>query len=374
MTMRTGLVWHERYMWHDTGNQFGPLGKRHDLQPIENLENPEGKRRIKNLMDVLGLTPQLVAIAPRPATEDELARAHTREHIARVKAVSDAGGGQLAKRYVAVSIGDGGFEIAALSAGGCLALVEAVLDGRVTNGYALVRPPGHHAEPDEAMGFCIFANAAIAGLHALDARGLKRIAVVDWDAHHGNGTQRIFWTDRRALTISLHQARSFPPDTGEIDEIGEGAGRGTNVNVPLPPGSGVGAYRAAFERVVIPALDKFRPELILVASGFDASGHDPLARLALNSSTYRWMTERLMDVAARHCRGRLAIMHEGGYAPHLVPFLCLAVIEQLSGISTGVVDPFDEIIGGWPYQELQTHQEKVLTRAEDVVRRHVPQS
>lgn len=374
MTMHTGFVWHERYMWHDTGNWFGPIGLRRDLQPTAHMENPEGKRRIKNLMDVLGLTPQLLAIAPRPATEDELARAHTREHIARVKAVSDAGGGQLARRYFSTPIGEGGFAIAALAAGGCIALVDAVLDGKVHNGYALVRPPGHHAEPDEAMGVCIFGNVAIAALHALEARRLTRVAIVDWDAHHGNGTQKIFWTDPRVLVISLHQDRCFPPDTGGLDEIGEGAGRGTNVNVPLPPGSGIGAYRAAFERVVIPALDKFRPELILVACGFDAGGHDSMARLALNTSTYRWMTERLMESAARHCRGRVAMLHEGGYALHMVPFLVLAVIEQLSGIRTDVVDPFDALIGGWPYQELQAHQEEVIARADDVVRRHVPQS
>ncbi len=372
MPHRTGFVWHERYMWHDTGNFFGPVGASKNIQPIAHLENPEGKRRIRNLLDVAGLTERLVAVPPRPASENELARGHTHEHIARVKLVSAAGGGQMAKRYASTPLGPGGYEIAALAAGGGLALVEAVLDGRIDNGYALVRPPGHHAEPDEAMGFCFFGNVALAALHALEARGLHRVAIVDWDAHHGNGTQKIFWRDPRVLTISLHQDRCFPPDTGTLAEIGEDAGRGTNINIPLPPGSGIGAYHAAFERVVLPALDRFRPELILVASGFDSGAHDPLARLALNSSAYRWMTDRLMAAAAAHCGGKLVMLHEGGYAPHIVPFLCLAVIEALCGHSSGIVDPFDAMIGAWPYQELQAHQEAVILEAEQIVRLHLP--
>ena len=165
-----------------------------------------------------------------------------------------AGGGNVARRFATTRVGPDGDSIARLAAGAGIAAVDAVLAGRVDNAYCLHRPPGHHAEPDEAMGFCIYSNAAIAGLYALDAAGLARIAFVDWDAHHGNGTQAAFRGDPRALTISLHQDGSFPPGSGAVDEIGEGGAVGTNINIPLPPGSGEGAWLAAFERIVLPAL------------------------------------------------------------------------------------------------------------------------
>ncbi|MFM7568895.1 MAG: class II histone deacetylase [Betaproteobacteria bacterium] len=364
---RTGLVWNERFMWHDTGNMFGPPAMQRFIQPLPHPERPETKRRIKNLLDVSGLADKMIAVEPRTATDAELLRFHTEAYVRRVRETSALGGGQLAKRFGATPIAQGGFDIAALAAGGAIELCDAVLDGKLDNGYALVRPPGHHARPDEAMGFCIFGNVAIAGRHLLEARGLERIAVVDWDAHHGNGTQEAFWSDPRALTLSIHQDGCYPPDSGALTDIGDGPGRGFNINIPLPPGSGNGAYRASFERVVLPALRAFRPQFILVASGLDAGAQDPLARMMVTSSGYRVMARELISVANELCGGRLAAIHEGGYSESYVPFICMAVIEELLGFRSEVEDPFAGL-GSQPYQDLQPQQSDVISAAEQVMR------
>jgi acetoin utilization deacetylase AcuC-like enzyme len=256
--------------------------------------------------------------------------------------------------------GRGSFEIAALAAGGAIVAVDAVVDGQVDNVYALVRPPGHHAMPDSGLGFCLFGNVAVAVMHGRIVRGLERVAVIDWDVHHGNGTEAAFYDDPSVLTISLHQDGCFPPGSGSVERIGEGGGEGFNINIPLPPGSGDGAYQAAFERVVLPAVRSFGPELVVVASGFDANGMDPLGRMLLHSNSYRWMTRQLLDVTG----GRLVLCHEGGYSTAVVPFCGLAVLEELSGIATEVVDPFLEILEPAVGHDLTAEQEASIGRAQ----------
>ncbi|MGB7183198.1 MAG: class II histone deacetylase [Burkholderiaceae bacterium] len=354
---KTGLVYHELYMWHNTGNYANVLPFGNPVQPYVHAENPETKRRIHNLLEVAGLTKNLVSIEPRPATEQELLRFHTQAHIDKVRSLNDAIGADAGTGGV---MGRGSFEIALLSAGGVIEAVDAVIDQQVNNAYALVRPPGHHAMPDLAMGFCLFGNAAIAGFHALDVRGLKRIAYVDWDVHHGNGTEAAFYQDPRALTISIHQDRCFPKDSGFIADTGEGAGKGFNINIPLPPGSGVGAYDAAFDRVVVPALMAFKPELIVVPCGFDAGAHDPLGRQMMTSDGYRSLTSKIIGVADAVCDGRVVMCHEGGYDAASVPFYGLAVIETLSGISSGVDDPLLPMLSTLGQQELQPHQQALI--------------
>jgi acetoin utilization deacetylase AcuC-like enzyme len=363
--MATGFLYHELYMWHNTGNLAGPLPYGNPVQPFEHAEHPETKRRIRNLLEVSGLLKQLTALEPRPATEQEVLRFHTREHLERIRASNEYFG---IDAGMFTPMGRGSYEIALLAAGGVIECVDAVLAGRVRNAYALVRPPGHHALKDLAMGFCLFGNAAIAGLHLLEARRLSRIAFVDWDVHHGNGTQAAFWEDPRALTISVHQDNCFPPASGALFERGAGRGGGFNINVPLPPGSGVGAHEAAFERVVVPALRRFRPEFIIVPSGFDAGAFDPLGRQMMTSEGYRGLTRRLMAVADEVCGGRLVMCHEGGYSAPTVPFFGLAVLEELSGIRTGVVDPFQELLAGMGGQALQPHQEAVINAAAELVK------
>ena len=365
MNARTGFLTHERYFWHDTRSAglFLPAGG--PIEPDEHPENPRTKRRLRNLLEVSGLLGKLEPLAPRPATEDELLRFHTPAYVARIRELSAAGGGDAGEF---TPFGPGSFEIALLSAGGVVAAVDAVVEGRVRNAYALVRPPGHHAEADRGRGFCIFANVALAALHARAVHGLRRVAVVDWDVHHGNGTEKAFWRDPEVLTISLHQDRYYPPETGAVGDVGEGEGRGYNLNVPLPPGSGTGAYRAAFERIVLPALRAYRPELLLVASGFDGGVTDPLGRMLLHSGAYRDMTRDLMRAAEESCDGRLVLAHEGGYSTGYVPFCGLAVMEELSGEETGTVDPFLEFFTNMGYQDLQPHQEAAIRVAAENLR------
>jgi len=366
MAHQTGFVWHELYAWHNTPSYAGVVPFGNPVQPGEHSEGPETKRRLRNLLEVSGLLKALLPIEPRPATEQELLRFHTAEHIAHIRSQSEqvnADAGPF------TPMGRGSYEIALLAAGGVIEAVDAVLDGRVRNAYALVRPPGHHAEADRALGFCLFGNAALAGMHALEARGLERIAYVDWDVHHGNGTQAAFWEDPRALTISIHQDRNFPVDSGLLEEIGAGAGAGFNINVPLPPGSGIGAYEAAFDRVVLPALELYRPQLIMVPSGFDAGAEDPLGRQMVTSSCYRALTRRLMAAADRLCQGRIVMSHEGGYSAHTVPFFGLAVIEELAGVHTGVEDPFEPFLAQMGQQELQPHQDALISSAEQLLAR-----
>lgn len=362
--MATGFVFHELYLWHNTWNWAQVFAPSLTIQPGEHAENPETKRRFRNLLEVSGLLDHLVPMKPRYATEDELARFHTRAHIARIKAMSAENGGDAS---VMTPFGKGSFEIASLAAGGTMAAFDAVIGGEVKNAYALVRPPGHHAKADVGMGFCLFGNVAIAIMHARAVHKLGRIATVDWDVHHGNGTQSAFYGDPTTLTISLHQDNLFPLDSGGLDENGEGKGKGFNLNIPLPPGCGDGAYIAAIERVVIPALRKFKPELIVVPSGFDASGVDPLGRMMLSAEGYRAMTKLLMAAADEFCGGRLVMAHEGGYSAMYVPYCGLAVMEEMTGIRTGVDDPWGPHMAKWGQQDLQPHQEQAIAAAAKLV-------
>lgn len=363
--MATGFVFHELYMWHNTGNLAGPLPFGNPVQPFEHSDDPETKRRLRNLLEVSGLLKQLTPIEPREATDEEILRFHTREHLEKIRSLDEYLG---VDAGMFTPMGRGSFAIAKLAAGGVIEAVDAVLEGRVNNAYALVRPAGHHALADLAMGFCLFGNAAIAGKHLLEARKLDRIAIVDWDVHHGNGTQAAFWEDPRALTISIHQDNCFPPDSGFLGEVGAGKGEGFNINIPLPPGSGVGAYEAAYDRVVIPALRKYKPDFIIVPSGFDAGAHDPLGRQMMTSEGFRSLTKKMMEVAGEVCGGRLAMCHEGGYSAPTVPFFGLAVLEQLSGTRTSVTDPFQEVLGWMGGQALQPHQDAVIREAEKLLK------
>lgn len=356
--MTTGWLWHEIYGWHDTGTVAG-YHSGPGVQPFQHFESAESKTRFASLVEVSGIVHHLTRLEARPASEEELLRVHTEEHVRSMQRQSeDPRGGDMGDGLS--PFGRGGYDIGRWAAGGTIAAVEAVVTGRVENAYALVRPPGHHALPGSGKGFCMFANIAVAVQHARATLDLSRIAVVDWDVHHGNGTEACFVDDPDVLTISLHQDGNFPADSGKIEHRGTGAGLGAAVNIPLPPGSGHGAYGYAFSQVVVPVLRGFRPELIIVASGFDSSNADPLGRMMLTSGSYAELTRQLMAVAHDLCDGRLVVSHEGGYSPVYVPFCGLAVLEALSGVSTGIVDPYEAVWRRWPGQELQPHQRSVV--------------
>jgi acetoin utilization deacetylase AcuC-like enzyme len=357
-------------MWHDPGHGGGILPAGGWVEPGLHAENPEPKRRFHNLVHASGFDQQLVAVRPRPATEEELLRFHTASYLERLERASAGRGGDASKGGAGdeTPFGTGGYEIAQLAAGGALAAVEAVLDGRGTNAYALIRPPGHHAAADEGRGFCLLANVVLAVLHARARFGVRRVAIVDWDVHHGNGTQEAFYADGDALTISVHQDGAYPELIGRATERGTGAATQANVNVPLPAGSGAGAYRHAFERIVVPQIDRFEPELIVIACGFDASAADPSGRMMLHSAAFADMTNQMLALADVHCDGRLVAVHEGGYSPHYVPFCGLAVLEALAGRGSGVEDPYLAGYASRPGQDLQPHQRTAIADVEAILR------
>lgn len=349
--MKTGFFTDERTFWHTGGIQSLVLPVGGWIQPPSAAgfaESPDSKRRFLSLLQVSGLAARLDLRSAEPATPEDLLRVHPAAYLEKFKSVSDTTGGDLG---VSAPFGVGSYEIAALSAGLAKAAMDAVLTGSVRNAFSLSRPPGHHCLPDTPMGFCLLANIPIAVQAARASHGVKRVAIIDWDVHHGNGTQAIYYEDPDTLTISLHQDRCFPPGYSGTEDRGAGRGLGSNINIPLLPGGGHDVYLRAFERIVIPALDAFKPELIVVASGLDASAVDPLARMNLHSDSYRAMTSSMVEAAERLCEGRLVIVHEGGYSETYVPFCGHAVIEALSGETSDVVDPLLSMALLWQPEE-----------------------
>lgn len=335
MSNKTAFVWDEKCFWHFGGNYalLAPVGGL--VQPMVSgglPEAPETKRRLKNLMDVTGISDELSLMSASPASMEDLLRVHPASYLDAFKAMSDSGGGELGLR---TPFGPGAFEIASLSAGLVCQALESVLTDQARNAYALSRPPGHHCLPDFPNGFCLLANIAIA-IERARASGLAtRFAVVDWDVHHGNGTEAIFLERDDVLSISLHQDRCYPHDTGQTHVVGEGAGKGYNMNIPLPPGCGHKAYLDAMERLVIPRLEQFDADVVIIACGFDAAGFDPLARMMCSAETYQLMTRQIMAVTD----GRLVAAHEGGYSEVYVPFCGHAMLEEMSGSSIHAEDP-----------------------------------
>ena len=362
----TGFVVDERYFWHDAGSGAGFTNGSPYAQPDRHPESPDSKRRLLSLLDVSGLLERLVRIAARPATRAEIEYFHTPRYIDEVRRLSAGFGGDAGEGAI---IGNGSYEIALLAAGGCIAAVDAVVTGQVRNAYALVRPPGHHAEPDRGRGYCVFGNAVIAIRHAQRVHGVGRVAVVDWDVHHGNGTEMAFLEDPSVLTISVHQDRCYPLDAGQLEVTGQGRAAYTNLNIPLPPGSGHGAYVAAFERAVVPALMRFRPELVVIASGLDANAMDPLGRMLCTSDTYRELAGQVLAAADVSAAGRVVAMHEGGYSNVYVPFCGLAVIETLAGVRTSVEDPYLEELAQMGGQGLLPHQAAAIDAARQIASR-----
>ncbi|CAA9322673.1 MAG: Deacetylases, including yeast histone deacetylase and acetoin utilization protein [uncultured Nocardioidaceae bacterium] len=356
---RTGFVCDDSYFDHRTDEGLGPW-----VAPGPAFETPEGKKRIRDLVVASGLVAELVTVPPSPLSRDDTLRFHTVAYLDSIERMSAGEGGDAGE---VTWFGPGSYEIALLSAGGTYAAVRAVVDGEVDNAYALVRPPGHHAERDLGRGYCMLANIALAILKARAELGVGRVAVVDWDVHHGNGTEQAFYDDPETLTISLHQDRLYPRDTGFVEHQGEGPGRMANVNLPLPAGSSRGAYLDAFDRVVEPLVRRFRPELIVVACGFDAGSLDPLGRMMLSAGDFGELTRRVRVLAEELCGGRLVLSHEGGYSELHVPFCGTRVLEELSGASTGIDDPFAwvEDHGG---QELQPHQAAAVQAVVDAHR------
>jgi acetoin utilization deacetylase AcuC-like enzyme len=358
---RTGFFFDEKCLWHfgKPNALFFPVGGW--VQPPNAAgycESPDSKRRLKSLIDVSGLSSVLdVRSAPMLARED-LLRVHPATYLDRFAEMSAKDGGDMGFES---TFGPGGYDIARVSAGLAAEAVEAVVKGELRNAYSLSRPPGHHCLPDTGLGFCLLANGALAIERAIARHKLARVAVIDWDVHHGNGTEAIFYERPDVLTISLHQERCFPYDTGRAQDRGRGRGEGYNINVPLLPGGGHQTYVDAMELIVLPALERYRPELIIVACGYDASIVDPLSRMMAHSETYRYLMQVTLDAASDLCNGRVVVMHEGGYSEAYVPFCGHALIEAMAGHRTEVTDPNLEFaLQQQPNEDFQKLQRRLL--------------
>ena len=337
-----GLVFDDRYLTHNTGIELMSDRDPYPFaEPAPHPSSPGQVGRAKHLMDLYGVSERMVRIEPALASDAQLLVYHTPEHLARVAEIARTPGGDTGS---GAPIGRDGDRLARLGAGGTIAAVDAVMSGKVDAAYALVRPPGHHAMPDQGMGYCVFNNAVIAARQAQRIHGAERVLVLDWDVHHGNGTQAAFWADPSVLFISLHQDDLYPAGWGTVDQVGIEAGEGFTVNIPLPAGTGNRGYSEAFQRLAVPVARQFAPDLIIISAGQDASVHDPLGRMSLTLAGYRAMTEQMMAVAAECCAGRLVVTQEGGYAPQYAPYCSAAIAETLVGVAAGE-EPFPDPYG-----------------------------
>ncbi|MEO1200106.1 MAG: hypothetical protein AAFX39_12880 [Pseudomonadota bacterium] len=307
----------------------------------EQMPHVEGPARIANMASLLQRSPVTDALTwhmPTLATETDLVTFHTAGYLSELKARSDDGGWLTRTTYLP----KGAWPVLCAQAGAALGAVSAVLSGQTKLAYALTRPPSHHAAPDKADGFCFLNGPALAAERAR-SQGCERVAIVDWDVHHGNGTQTGFYARGDILTISIHMDHGAwginHRETGDVDEIGTGPGEGANLNLPLPFGSGDRAYLDVMERCVVPALERFQPDLILCASGVDASPFDPTGRNCVTMVGFHRMAMLLAEAAQRLSGGRVVVTQEGGYHPAHAPFCAYAVVSGLLGRPLELADP-----------------------------------
>ena len=313
----TGIVRDPAYLKHVMG----------DNHP----ESPERLSLIYEMLEELGPHLNFREIPARNATQEEISAVHDPRYVSHIAATA---GRQETLLDPDTSTCADSWDAASRAVGGLFNLLDAVMAGQVRNGFALVRPPGHHAERRRAMGFCLFNNVALAARHALGKHGLNRVAIVDWDLHHGNGTQNSFYDDARVLFISTHQYPHYP-GTGGIREVGQGPGEGFIVNIPLPPGIGDIEYVTVFHTIVAPVLEAFGPELILVSAGFDAHEKDPLGGIRVTQEGYEQMVQILMHLAAEFCSDRLVLTLEGGYHTSALRDSVARVLTNLSKYDPG---------------------------------------
>jgi len=334
------VFWHDDALVHDTGSGVFEQPPSPFLAEAE--LHPENAVRIANMKAILERGPLATYIRwreGRRADPGELGLVHDPAYVESVRTFCDAGGGVITWSTPVCAESWG----AALAAAGTsLAATDAVLAGETLTAYALVRPPGHHAQPAQADGYCLFSNTALAAEHAR-RNGIERVAILDWDVHHGNGTQECFYDRGDVLTVSLHMRHGAwgpaHPQTGAPDEVGEDDGLGRNVNVELPGGSGDGAYIRAMEELVVPIVDAFAPELLLVACGQDANQFDPNGRQCLSMVGFRELGRVTRELAARHTDGRVVLVQEGGYARSYSAFCLHATLEGVLGLEATLEDP-----------------------------------
>ena len=293
---RTGLLLDDVYRGHDTG-----------------AGHPECAARCVAVMELLhkrGITDEAITLEQRPAEADEILYCHTKDYFETARRDVGSGAHELSTGDTQVS--PKSFDVALRAVGGVLNAVDAVMTGKVANAFCVVRPPGHHARPAQGMGFCLFNNIAIGARHAQKKHGAQKVMIVDWDVHHGNGTQDIFYQDGSVLFFSTHQSPWYPY-TGHAEETGDGKGRGCIINSPLAAGSGIKEIAAAFLDRLIPAAQKFKPDLVMISAGFDSRKDDPLGKFTLADDDFITLTKLLMKFAEENCGRRIVSVMEGGY-------------------------------------------------------------
>ncbi len=310
--MALGVVRDPIFREHDTGPYHCEVGGR--LAAIdEAISRWEGR-------EALHLLPL------RAAREEELSRVHDVSHLRRVAGTV----GRNTSLDPDTVCSPRSCEVALLAAGSLIDLCDVALAGEVEHGFALVRPPGHHATSTRAMGFCLFNNVAAAAAHLVVKRGLERVLVVDWDVHHGNGTEDIFYSESRVLYFSTHQSPLYP-GTGQVSAVGQGSAKGRTINVPLPAGRGDLEHLQAFDRLLVPVAHQFKPQFILVSAGFDAHREDPLGSMMLTAAGFAAMTQRLVEISQEFCPGRVVAALEGGYNQAALGRSVVAVLATLAG-------------------------------------------
>jgi acetoin utilization deacetylase AcuC-like enzyme len=310
--MTVGYIYDPVYLHHETG------------------DHPENRQRLEaivSLMERSGLKKRLTLIKPRPAAIEELALVHHKTYIARIEEMGRKGGGYIDSETI---MSPGSYKAARYAAGGTLAAIDAVMKDKVSAAFALVRPPGHHATPGQGMGFCIFNNVAIAAKYAMRKYSLTRLAIIDFDVHHGNGTQEAFAEDPAVLYVSTHQYPHYP-GSGGIGETGTGRAAGTKVNIPLPRGCGDAEYERVFKEIIVPITRRFRPGLILVSAGYDPHWADGLTEMQVSVSGFARMVSMIKALAVELCAGRLVLGLEGGYNLEALAYSVKASFDVLLG-------------------------------------------
>jgi acetoin utilization deacetylase AcuC-like enzyme len=327
---KTAVVFSTRYLAHNPG--FG---------------HPESPLRLKAIMGGINQSALLEnencsLIEPRPASLRELELVHRSQYISHVRRLSKSGGGLLGE-YTSVS--QESFEVARLAAGGVMKAVDKIMAGEFRNAFVLARPPGHHAGPSYALGFCIFNNVALAARYLLQNFGLDRVVVLDIDAHHGNGIQEIFYGANEVLYIGLHQDPSEFPETGFISETGEGEGLGYTVNIPLPFKTGDPAYWKATKNIVAPIIREYRPQFFLVSAGLDGYYRDSVGELSLSAYIYPGIFQTVMDLARHICKDRIVAVLEGGYRLRFLKKIVPAIVARMAGLNVRIRDtrPFIDL-------------------------------
>ncbi len=327
MSSHTGIIRHDIYKEHLAG--------------YSHVESPERLQVIYDMLDTAEMADKFLTIAPRPATHEELAWVHTESHIQRVASTDGKSHASLDPDTQTTPLS---YQAAKMAVGGLFALIDKIFDGTIQNGFALVRPPGHHAERDRAMGFCLFNNVAFGALYAMNTYSVKRVLIVDWDLHHGNATQNTFYGHPAVLFFSTHQFPHYP-GSGSLEEVGRDEGKGFTVNVPLWSGHGDVEFYQIFNQILVPIANTFKPELIIVSAGFDTHVDDPLGGMRVTPKGYAALTRILMDLAKAHCSGRLALTLEGGYHLAGLRESVKAVLKELayeSVLTKEDVDTFEQ--------------------------------